>query len=131
MPNLDGKGYTLEAAIPFTALGFDPEPNQEILFDIAVDDGDTGTGRIRQIVFNGNAATRKTAGPGAEPRCSSEARSLGFRVKVARPKRSRRYEDSGRCDRASESKRFPANAGDIHCNLAGYWFPRATSMRSD
>ena len=62
LPNLDGKGYTLEAAIPFEALGFKPRENQEILFDIAVDDSDTGNGRIRQIVFNGNARNSKDRG---------------------------------------------------------------------
>ena len=62
VPNLDGKGYTLEAAIPFPALGFEPQPNQELLFDIAVDDGTEGTGRIRQIVFNGNARNSKDRG---------------------------------------------------------------------
>ena len=61
LPNLDGKGYTLEAAMPFAALGFKPRENQEILFDIAVDDSETGSGRIRQIVFNGNARNRRTA----------------------------------------------------------------------
>ena len=112
VPNLEGKGYTLEAAIPFAALGFEPQPNQELLFYIAVDDSDrTGPAGSAKSSSTATHATPKTAGPGAKPRCSSEARSLGFRVKVARPKRSRRYEDSGRCDRALESKRFPANAG--------------------
>ena len=62
LPNLDGKGYTLEAALPFAALGFQPRENQEILFDIAVDDSETGKGRIRQIVFNGNARNSKDRG---------------------------------------------------------------------
>ncbi len=62
LPNLDGKGYTLEAALPFAALGFKPRENQEILFDIAVDDSDTGRGRIRQIVYNGNARNSKDRG---------------------------------------------------------------------
>ena len=62
VPNLDGKGYTIEAAIPFEALGFVPKDNQEILFDIGVDDSDTGTGRTRQIVFNGNARNSKDRG---------------------------------------------------------------------
>ncbi len=62
LPNLDGKGYTLEAAIPFEALGFKPRENQELLFDIAVDDSDTGRGRIRQIVFNGNTRNSKDRG---------------------------------------------------------------------
>lgn len=62
LPNLDGQGYTLEAAIPFAALGFRPQADQEFLFDIGVDDSDTGTGRIRQIVFNGSARNSKDRG---------------------------------------------------------------------
>jgi hypothetical protein len=62
LPSLDGKGYTLEAAIPFAALGFKPQENQELLFDIAVDDSETGNGRIRQLVFNGNARNSKDRG---------------------------------------------------------------------
>ncbi len=61
LPNLDGKGYTVEAAIPFVGLGFVPREGQEILFDLGVNDSATGNGRIRQIIFNGNA--RKFEGP--------------------------------------------------------------------
>lgn len=62
VPNLDGKGYTIEAAIPLEGLGFVPKEGQEILFDLGVDDSDTGTRRIRQIVFNGNAQNSKDRG---------------------------------------------------------------------
>jgi hypothetical protein len=62
LPGLDGKGYTLEAAIPWEGLGFVPKAGQEILFDLGVDDSETGNGRIRQIVFNGNARNSKDRG---------------------------------------------------------------------
>jgi hypothetical protein len=62
LPNLDGKGYTVEAAIPFVGLGFVPREGQEILFDLGVDDSATGNGRIRQIIFNGNARNSKDRG---------------------------------------------------------------------
>jgi len=62
VPNLDGKGYTVEAAIPFEALGFSSKDVTEFLFDIAVDDSDTGTGRTRQLVYNGNARNSKDRG---------------------------------------------------------------------
>jgi len=55
VPNTNGKGYTLEAAIPFTALGFTPQPNQQIRFDIGLDDGADDARRIRQFLWNGNA----------------------------------------------------------------------------
>jgi hypothetical protein len=50
----DGTGYYLEAAIPFTLLGFTPKEGQEILFDIAVDDSEDGQSRQRQFVWNGD-----------------------------------------------------------------------------
>ena len=55
VPGVDGKGYTLEAALPWKALGFAAKEGQEIVFDLAVDDGDSGRSRVRQIVWNGNA----------------------------------------------------------------------------
>ena len=51
---VDGKGYVLEAAIPFAQLGFSPQPGQTLRFDLAIDDGASGQGRQRQIVWNGN-----------------------------------------------------------------------------
>jgi hypothetical protein len=53
-PAVNGKGYLLEAAIPFTALGFMPHEGQVIRFDLAIDDGD-GDGRQRQLMWNGSA----------------------------------------------------------------------------
>jgi hypothetical protein len=50
VPGSDGQSYALEAAIPWTALGFVPKPGREILFDIAFDDATNGR---RQIVWNG------------------------------------------------------------------------------
>ncbi len=50
---VDGKGYALEAAIPFAALGFSPAKGQELLFDLAVDDSTTGKGRKCQLMWNG------------------------------------------------------------------------------
>lgn len=56
VPAADGKGYTIEAAIPMESLGFSPKAGQEILFDIAFDDA--GIGR-RQIVWNGSDRVSK------------------------------------------------------------------------
>ena len=53
--DVDGKGYTLEAAIPFKALGFVPKEGRQILFDLAIDDSGDGKMRTRQLVWNGNA----------------------------------------------------------------------------
>ena len=59
----DGQGYTLEAAIPFAALGFAPKPGMTLLFDLAVDDGQDGTARQRQIVWNGTDRNSGDRGP--------------------------------------------------------------------
>jgi len=53
VPSVDGSGYTLEAAIPWSALDFKPAENSELLFDIAIDDAAAGGGRMRQIMWNG------------------------------------------------------------------------------
>ncbi|MDQ2730598.1 MAG: CBM9 family sugar-binding protein, partial [Armatimonadota bacterium] len=53
-PAVDGKGYVLEAAIPFTALGFTPKEGQAIRFDLGIDDGN-GAGRVRQLMWSGGA----------------------------------------------------------------------------
>ena len=63
--DVDGQGYTLEAAIPFQALGFVPKETQQILFDLAVDDSSDGQTRARQLMWNGttrNAVERSTWG---------------------------------------------------------------------
>ncbi len=55
IPNVDGKGYLLEAAIPFTALGLKPETGKALLFDLAVDDSADGERRLRQLMWNGTS----------------------------------------------------------------------------
>jgi hypothetical protein len=40
IPSSDGKGWTLEAAIPWTALGVTPTPGSTLRFDLTVIDGD-------------------------------------------------------------------------------------------
>jgi hypothetical protein len=54
VPNVDGKGYALEAAIPWHALGVIPKEGQELLFDIGVNDAPQGGERIRQLMWNGS-----------------------------------------------------------------------------
>jgi len=54
VPNVNGAGYLIEAAIPFAALGFTPSVNQQIRFDIAVDDSILGKERVSQYVWNGD-----------------------------------------------------------------------------
>jgi hypothetical protein len=54
-PNVSGKGYTLEAKIPFAVLGFTPTSGQSVRFDVAIDDSENGHDRIRQLVWNGTS----------------------------------------------------------------------------
>jgi hypothetical protein len=53
LPNVDGNGYTLQAAIPFKSLGFQPKEGQIIRFDIGIDDSSNGKSRLRQLMWNG------------------------------------------------------------------------------
>ena len=53
VPGGDGKSYTLETAIPWTALGIKPQPGLELLFDLGIDDSSSGTGRRAQLMWNG------------------------------------------------------------------------------
>jgi len=55
VPGVDGKGYVVEAAIPWSVLGVKPEIGRELLFDLAVDDSINGTGRRCQLMWNGSA----------------------------------------------------------------------------
>lgn len=55
VPSVDGSGYTMEAAIPWTALDIKPGENQELIFDMAIDDAPQGGGRTRQLMWNGGA----------------------------------------------------------------------------
>lgn len=51
--NVDGTGYTMEAAIPFNSLAITPAEGQQLRFDLAIDDSADGKLRLRQIVWNG------------------------------------------------------------------------------
>jgi hypothetical protein len=52
IPTVDGKGWVMEAAIPWSALGIVPQANQVLRFDIAIDEG-PARGRIRQLAWSG------------------------------------------------------------------------------
>jgi hypothetical protein len=54
-----GQGYILEAGITFDAFGIEPKAGIELMFDIAIDDGN-GKTRVRQFVWNGNAENSTT-----------------------------------------------------------------------
>jgi len=53
VPSGDGKGYTLEAAIPWEALGITPKVGAKLLFDIGINDSTDGKLRQHQIMWNG------------------------------------------------------------------------------
>ena len=53
VPSVDGSGYTLEAAIPWSALDVKPSEGQSLLFDLAIDDAPAGGDRTRQLMWNG------------------------------------------------------------------------------
>ena len=55
VPRVDGKGYVLEAAIPFEALGFQPRDGQPLRFDLALDNSADGQRRTCQLMWNGVA----------------------------------------------------------------------------
>jgi len=54
-PAVDGKGYTLEAAIPWSALDVTPKEGLTLLFDLAVGNSTDGKQRSCQLVWNGTA----------------------------------------------------------------------------
>jgi hypothetical protein len=51
-PTSDGKGWVLEAAVPWTALGIAPRPGASLRFDLAVDDGD-GKRLLSRLAWSG------------------------------------------------------------------------------
>jgi hypothetical protein len=55
VPGVDGKSYTIEAAIPWTTLSIKPKDNLDLLFDLGIDDGE-GKGRLHQLMWNGKAS---------------------------------------------------------------------------
>ena len=62
VPSVDGKGYTLEVAIPWTVLDVTPKEGMELLFDLAVDDSPDGKGRRCQLMWNGGARNSSDRG---------------------------------------------------------------------
>ena len=52
-PSVDGKGYTLEAAIPWSALDVALKEGLTLLFDLAVGGSSDGKQRACQLVWNG------------------------------------------------------------------------------
>ncbi len=52
LPSSDGKGWTLEAAIPWTHIGVVPTPGTTLHFDLAVIDGD-GTKATSRVAWSG------------------------------------------------------------------------------
>lgn len=62
VPAVDGTGYTLEAAIPWTALAVEPHEGLELLFDLGVDDSPDGRSRRAQIMWNGIARNSSDRG---------------------------------------------------------------------
>ena len=55
LPFPDGKGYSLEAAIPWNALGVtEPKTGMKLRFDLALDNSD-GEKRIEQFMWSGTA----------------------------------------------------------------------------
>ncbi|MGN0843926.1 MAG: sugar-binding protein [Kiritimatiellia bacterium] len=54
VPAANGKGYVMEAMIPWQAIGHAPHEGDTLLFDIAVDNADPGTSRTHQIMWNGS-----------------------------------------------------------------------------
>lgn len=51
--NVDGKGYTIEAAIPFSLLNITPAEGKAFRFDLSIDDSADGKRRLRQLAWNG------------------------------------------------------------------------------
>jgi hypothetical protein len=52
---VDGKGHDIEVAIPWKLIEYTPKANDEILFDLAIDDAPAGGKRVRQLMWNGSA----------------------------------------------------------------------------
>ena len=53
IPNVNGKGYVVEAAIPLPSLGVKPVVGTEMLIDLGMDDSTDGQRRSRQFMWNG------------------------------------------------------------------------------
>ena len=62
VPGVDGKGYTLEAAIPWSALQATPKPGLALLFDLGVDNSNDGHGRTCQLMWSGGGRNSSDRG---------------------------------------------------------------------
>ncbi|MAX26107.1 MAG: hypothetical protein CMJ19_16545 [Phycisphaeraceae bacterium] len=63
IPNINSKGYTIEAVIPFASLNIVPKSDQQLLFDMALDNRITDRGgRHEQILYNGNQHASRNRG---------------------------------------------------------------------
>lgn len=60
VPSVDGTGYTMEAAIPWSALDIKPVEDLELLFDMAIDNAPPGADRAHQILWNGGSSGDRT-----------------------------------------------------------------------
>lgn len=58
----DGKGYVLDAAIPWDTLHIDPSPDREFLLDFGFDDSEDGNNRKRQWMWNGTSKNNMDRG---------------------------------------------------------------------
>lgn len=62
IPSVDGKGYTMEVAIPWKVIDIKPMEGTELLFDIGIDDSTDGKGRRAQLMWNGIARNSSDRG---------------------------------------------------------------------
>lgn len=62
--HVDGKGYVVEASIPFALLGLSaaPESGRTLRFDLGIDDSADGRIRLRQLMWNGSLRNSKDRG---------------------------------------------------------------------
>jgi len=68
--NVSGNGYTLEAGIPWSALGLSPAGGREFRFDLGVNDSADGLARTRQLMWNGTARNSSDRGAWGRARLS-------------------------------------------------------------
>lgn len=60
--NVSGDGYSIEAAVPWSALAIVPAGGREFLFDLGVNDSADGVTRDRQLMWNGTARNSSDRG---------------------------------------------------------------------
>lgn len=58
IPEGDGKGYVLQASIPWSVIGLEPKIGAKFLFNVAVDNSDDGRARTQQLVWNRSTTLR-------------------------------------------------------------------------